>query len=74
MDDATGQETQTAEQRETLESGLRMLARMIARAHLRRHGSAAAAGASRNLRDGSCTDAPSSRGRESPRRRPDKGR
>ena len=37
MDGATGQETQTAEQRETLESGLRMLARMIARAHLRRH-------------------------------------
>ena len=35
MDGATGQETQTAEQRETLESGLRMLARMIARAHLR---------------------------------------
>ena len=38
MDDATGQETYTAEQRETLESGLRILARMIARRHLRRQG------------------------------------
>ena len=74
MDDATGQETQTAEQRETLESGLRMLARMIARAHLRRQGSAAATGGSRKLRDGSCTDASSSRGRESPRRRPGRRR
>ena len=38
MDDATGQETYTAEQRETLESGLRILARMIARRHLRCQG------------------------------------
>ena len=30
--------TYTAEQQETLESGLRMLARMIVRAHLRRQG------------------------------------
>ena len=36
MDDTTGQDTYTAEQRETLNSGLRILARMIARAHLRR--------------------------------------
>ena len=34
--DGTGQETYTAEQREQLESGLRILARMIVRAHLRR--------------------------------------
>ena len=74
MDGATGQETHAFEQGETLESGLRMLARMIARAHLRRQTSVAAAGGSRNLRDGSCTDAPSSRGREGPRRRPGKGR
>ena len=36
MDDATGRDTYTAEQRETLEAGLRILARMLARAHLRR--------------------------------------
>ena len=36
MDCETGQETYTAEQREQLESGLRILARMIVRAHLRR--------------------------------------
>ena len=35
MDGETGQETYTAEQREQLESGLRILARMIVRAHLR---------------------------------------
>ncbi len=35
MADAT-QDTYTPEQRETLESGLRILARMIARAQLRR--------------------------------------
>lgn len=34
MDGETGQETYTAEQREQLETGLRVLARMIARAHL----------------------------------------
>ncbi len=38
MDDATGRDTYTAEQRETLESGLRILARMIARAQLRGQG------------------------------------
>lgn len=36
MDGETRQETYTAEQREQLESGLRILARMIVRAHLRR--------------------------------------
>ena len=36
MDNVTGRDTYTAEQRETLESGLRILARMIAREHLRR--------------------------------------
>ena len=36
MDNETGQETYTAEQREQLETGLRVLARMIARAHLQR--------------------------------------
>ena len=36
MDGETGQETYTAEQREQLETGLRVLARMIARAHLQR--------------------------------------
>ena len=35
MDDGTGRDTYTAEQREPLESGLRILARMIARAQLR---------------------------------------
>lgn len=35
MDGETGQETYTAEQRAQLESGLRILARMIVRAHLR---------------------------------------
>ena len=35
MDSETGQETYTAEQREQLESGLRIPARMIVRAHLR---------------------------------------
>lgn len=42
MDDVTGRDTYTAEQRETLESGLRILARMIAREHLRRQTAAAA--------------------------------
>ena len=41
MDNATGPEAYTAEQRETLESGLRILARMIAREHLRREGALA---------------------------------
>ena len=41
MDDATGQDTYTAEQRETLESGLRILARMIARAHACQQGALA---------------------------------
>lgn len=36
MDDVTARDAYTAEQRETLESGLRILARMIARAQLRR--------------------------------------
>ena len=36
MDGETRQETYTAEQRDQLESGLRILARMIVRAHLRR--------------------------------------
>ncbi|MDE2933840.1 MAG: hypothetical protein OXS47_08225 [Chloroflexota bacterium] len=36
MDNAKGQDTYTPEQRETLESGLRTLARIIAREHLRR--------------------------------------
>lgn len=35
MDDAT-QDTYTPEERETLEAGLRILARMIVREHLRR--------------------------------------
>ena len=38
MDDVEGQDTYTAEQRETLESGLRILARMIGRAYMRREG------------------------------------
>ena len=38
MDDVTGRDTYTAEQRETLESGLRTLARMIARAQWGREG------------------------------------
>ncbi|MXY43534.1 MAG: hypothetical protein F4Y50_05690 [Dehalococcoidia bacterium] len=46
MEDTTSQDTYTAEQRETLESGLRILARMIARAHLRRQGSLQSEGAS----------------------------
>ncbi|MCY4392892.1 MAG: hypothetical protein OXE43_12725 [Chloroflexi bacterium] len=37
MDGETGQETYTAEQREQLESGLRILARVIVRAHLQLH-------------------------------------
>ncbi|MDE2669684.1 MAG: hypothetical protein OXI51_08510 [Chloroflexota bacterium] len=36
MDDEKSQDVYTPEQRETLESGLRILARMIAREHLRR--------------------------------------
>lgn len=36
MDNVTGPDTYTAEQRETLEAGRRILARMIARTYLRR--------------------------------------
>ena len=39
----TGDDAYTAEERETLRRGLRILARMIARAHLRRHASQSAA-------------------------------
>ena len=46
MDDATGRDTYTAEQRETLESGLRVLARMIARAQLRPEAAATGEGGS----------------------------
>ena len=38
MDNVTGPDPYTAEQRETLESGLRILARMIARAQLSKEG------------------------------------
>lgn len=40
-----------AEREETLESGLRMLARLIARAHLRRQGALASGGASPDVTD-----------------------
>ena len=40
MDDATGHQPYTPEQQKTLESGLRILARMVVRAHLRRRGTA----------------------------------
>ena len=43
MDDLTGKDTYTAEQPETLESGLRILARMVVCAHLHREGAVGAA-------------------------------
>ena len=46
MESRPDQGTDAAERDETLESGLRMLARLIARAHLRRQGALASTGAS----------------------------
>lgn len=47
MDNATNPEPHpTAEQQETLESGLQMLARMVARAHLRRQAALGTVGTS----------------------------
>ncbi|MYK25467.1 MAG: hypothetical protein F4052_00690 [Dehalococcoidia bacterium] len=51
MEDATGQETYTAEQQEMLDSGLRILARMIARAHLQRQASLSTPGHSETRGD-----------------------
>lgn len=53
MDDATSQETYTAEQQQTLESGLRVLARMIVRAHLRQQAALSATDADSKLDVGS---------------------
>lgn len=53
MESTTDQALGTAERDETLESGLRMLARLIARAHLRRQGALASGGASPEASDDS---------------------
>ena len=49
MDGETGQEAYTAKQREQLESGLRILARLIARAHLQRQQEPSASGGESGL-------------------------
>ena len=53
-----------AERDETLESGLRMLARLIARAHLRRQGALASTGASPDASDDSGGTSPFRRKRD----------
>ena len=60
----------TAEQDEILESGLRMLARLIARAHLRRQGALASDGASPDSGDDSGGTSPLRREREGTQGRP----
>lgn len=48
MESTPDQGPEAAEQDETLESGLRMLARLIARAHLRRQGALASTDSNRD--------------------------
>ncbi len=61
MESTTDQGPDAAEQDETLEFGLRMLARLIARAHLRRQGALASVGASPETSDDSAGTCPSRR-------------
>ena len=53
MERTPGQRPDAAERDETLESGLRMLARLSARAHLRRQGALASGGARPDASDDS---------------------
>lgn len=53
MESTTNQRPGTAERDETIESGLRMLARLIARAHLRRQRALASAGVNPDASDDS---------------------
>ena len=69
MESMPDQGPDAAERDETLESGLRMLARLIARAHLRRQGALASDGAS----DDSGGTSPLRRERESTQGRPSSG-
>lgn len=65
MASTTDQGPDAVERDETLESGLRMLARLIARAHLRRQGVLASVRPSSGTRDDSAGTSPSRREDES---------
>ena len=64
MESTPDQGPHAAERDETLESGLRMLARLIARAHLRRQGALAPTGSSPEASDDSGGTSPLRRERE----------
>ncbi len=64
MESTTDQGPHAAERDETLEFGLRMIARLIARAHLRRQGALTSAGASPDARDDSGGASPPHRDRD----------
>ena len=70
MESTPSQGPDAAERDETLESGLRMLARLIARAHLRRQGALASADASPDAGDDSAGTSPLGREREGTQGRP----
>ncbi len=64
MESTPDQGPHAADRDETLESGLRMLARLIARAHLRRQGALAFADASPDAGDDSGSTSPLGRERD----------
>ncbi len=64
MESTPDQRRHLAERDETLESGLRILARLIARAHMRRQGALASADTSPDARDDSRGTSPLGRERE----------
>ena len=70
MESTPDQGPEAAEQDETLESGLRMLARLIARAHLRRQGALASADAGPDTDDDSGGTSPLGRERDGTQGRP----
>ena len=73
MESMPDQGPDAVERDETLESGLRMLARLIARAHLRRQGTLTSDGASPELTESFGGTSPLRRERESTQGRPSSG-
>lgn len=70
MQNTPDQGSHAADRAETLESGLRMIARLIARAHLRRQGALPSAGASPDASDDTSGTSSPRREREGAQEKP----